>query len=47
MEFRLRPLGFMEFLQNNNHHTVKKMKGIENQKNTVKKPLGFCRNLYM
>ena len=26
MELRLRPLGFMEFLQNNNHQTVNKMK---------------------
>ena len=26
MEFSLRPLGFMEFLQNNNHQAVKKMK---------------------
>ena len=26
MEYRLRPLGFMEFLQSNNHQTVKKMK---------------------
>ena len=29
MEFRLQPLGFMEFLQNNNHQAVKKMKWIE------------------
>ena len=26
MEFSLRPLGFMEFLQNNNHQAVSKMK---------------------
>ena len=26
MEFRQRPLGFMEFLQNNNHQAVNKMK---------------------
>ena len=26
MEFSLRPLGFMEFLQNNNHQAVNKMK---------------------
>ena len=26
MEFSLQPLGFMEFLQNNNHQTVNKMK---------------------
>ena len=26
MEFGLRPLGFMEFLQNNNHEAVNKMK---------------------
>ena len=26
MEFSLRPLGFMEFLQNNNHLAVNKMK---------------------
>ena len=32
MEFSLRPLGFMEFLQNNNHQTVNKMKWIENRK---------------
>ena len=37
MEFRLRTLGFMEFfLQNNNHQAVKKMKWIENRKNTLK-----------
>ena len=35
------------FLQNNNHLAVKKMKWIENRKNTVKKQLGFCRNLYV
>ena len=33
MEFRLRPLGFMEFLyQSNSHHAVKKMKWIKNLK---------------
>ena len=26
MEFSLRPLGFMEFLQNNSHQAVNKMK---------------------
>ena len=36
MEFRLRILGVMEFLQNNNHQAVKKMKCIKNRKNTVK-----------
>ena len=25
MEFGLRPLGFMDFLQNNNHHVVNKI----------------------
>ena len=35
MEFRLQLLGFMKFLQNNNNQAVKKMKWIENQKNTV------------
>ena len=28
MEFSLRPLGFMEFLQNNNDQAVNKMKWI-------------------
>ena len=46
MEFGLRSLGFMEFLQNNNHQAVNKMKGIEIEKYS-QKPLGFCRNLYM
>ena len=32
MEFSLRPLGFMEFLQNNNHQAVNKMNWIENRK---------------
>ena len=32
MEFGVRPLGFMEFLQNNNHQAVNKMKWIENRK---------------
>ena len=32
MEFCLRPLGFIKFLQNNNHLAVNKMKGIENRK---------------
>ena len=45
MECRLRPLGFMEFFANK--QAVKKMKWIENRKNTVKKPLGFCGNLYV
>ena len=35
------------FLQNNNHQSVKKMKWIENRKNTVKKPLEFCMILYV
>ena len=31
MEFRLRPLGFMEFfLQNNNHQAVNKILEVEN-----------------
>ena len=42
MEFRLQPLGFVEFfLQNNNHQAVKKMKWIENRKNTIKKTVGI------
>ena len=42
MEFRLWPLGFVEFfLQNNNQQTVKKIKWIENRKNTVKKTVGI------
>ena len=32
MEFSLRPLGFIRFLQNNNRQAVNKMKWIENQK---------------
>ena len=32
MEFSLRPLGFMQFLQNNNHQAVNEMKWIENWK---------------
>ena len=36
MEFRLRPLGFMEFLQSNNHQAVKKMKWIEAKKYSQK-----------
>ena len=47
MKFRLRPLGFMCFLQNNNHQAVKKMKWIENRKNPVEKSLRFGRNLYV
>ena len=41
MEFRLQPLGFMDFFQNNNHQAVKKMKWIENRKNAVKNRCGF------
>ena len=41
VEFRLRPLGFMEVLQNNNHQAVNKMKWIENRKNTVKNRWDF------
>ena len=44
MEFRLRPLGFMEFF-------AKQLSGSlqneMNRKNRVKKPLGFCKNLYV
>ena len=36
MEFSLRLLGFMEFLQNNNHLAVNKMKCIENRKYSQK-----------
>ena len=32
MEFSLQPLGFMEFLQNNNHQAINKMKWIANRK---------------
>ena len=32
------------FLQNNNHQAVKKMKWIENRKNTVKKTVGILFN---
>ena len=32
MEFSQRPLGFMQFLQNNNHQAVNEMKWIENWK---------------
>ena len=32
MEFSLQTLGFMEFLQHNNHQAVNKMKKIENRK---------------
>ena len=35
MEFRLQPLGFMGFLQNNNHQAINKIKWIENKKNTL------------
>ena len=38
MEFRLRPLGF---LQNNNHHAVKKNEMNWNRKNTVKNHWDF------
>ena len=32
MEFSLQPLGFMKFLQNNNHLADNRMKWIENWK---------------
>ena len=45
MEFRLQPLGFMEFFffQNNNHQAVRKMNKskIENRKSTVKNRSDF------
>ena len=34
------------FLQNNNNQAVKKMKWIENRKNTVKIPLGFFNDSF-
>ena len=43
MEFSLRPLGFMEFLQNNNHLAVNKMKRNES-KNTVENSWDFEGN---
>ena len=45
-KFCLRPQGFLKLLQSNNHQAVKKMKRFENRK-IVKKPSGFCRNLYV
>ena len=40
MEFSLRPMGFMGFLQNNNYQAVSKMKWIENR-NIVKNRWDF------
>ena len=44
MEFCLRPLGLMKFLQNNNNQAVNKMKGIEKYS---QEPSGLSRTLYL
>ena len=44
MEYRLQPLGFMEFfffLQNNNYQGVNKKKWIENRKKIQSKTVGI------
>ena len=46
MEFSLRPLGFLEILQNDNQQSLAKSNESEIEK-CNQKLLGLCRNLYV
>ena len=46
MKCSLRLLGFMKFLQNNNHQAVNKMKKFLDYKNKIKSSENFINILY-
>ena len=47
MEFRLQPQGFTEFFAKQQSSDSQENERNRKLKNTVKIPLGFCRNLYV